>query len=85
MLFKGMALQKRTSLYLLWIQFGNWLGRHLNPVVLGLLFFFLIVPVGLVMKVMGKDLLRRKFTSDPTYWVQREVVSPNFENMKDQF
>ena len=69
----------------LWFKFGMLLHRIVNPVILGLTFFLTVLPTGLVMRAMGKDLLRLK--RDPraeTYWIRRPRGEAS-QSMKDQF
>ncbi len=68
----------------LWTKFGLLLNRIVSPLVLGLLFFLVITPIGLIMRARGKDLLRLK--TDPkasSYWIERDPPDP--ETMKNQF
>jgi hypothetical protein len=70
----------------LWLKFGELLHRIVSPVVLGVTFLLAVLPVGLLMRLTGKDPLSRKF--DPqaaSYWIPREPAGPAPETMKDQF
>jgi hypothetical protein len=70
----------------LWLKFGLLLYKVMNPLVLGLLFFVTIMPIGFVMRAMGKDFLRLK--RDPaakTYWIDRAPPGPPPQSMKNQF
>ena len=70
----------------LWLKFGLLLYKVMNPLVLGLLFFVTIMPIGIVMRAMGKDFLRLK--RDPnaaTYWIARTPPGPPPQSMKNQF
>ena len=70
----------------LWLKFGLLLYKVMNPIVLGLLFFVTIMPIGLVMRAMGKDFLRLRL--DPTaksYWIDRTPPGPPPQSMKNQF
>jgi hypothetical protein len=56
----------------LWLKFGLLLYKVMNPLVLGLLFFVTITPIGLVMRAFGKDFLRlRMDRSAKSYWIER--------------
>ena len=69
-----------------WLKFGLFLHKVVNPIVMGLLFFGTVLPTGLVMRVMGKDLLRLKRQPDAdSYWIVRQPPGPAAETMKDQF
>lgn len=70
----------------LWMRFGLLLQKVVSPIVLGILFFGVITPFGLVMRLFGKDPLRLAWTkSAPTYWITREPPGPPPETMKNQF
>lgn len=73
-------------LNLLWFKFGLLLYKIVNPVVMALLYFTTLVPIGLLMRLCGKDPLNRSF--DPaakSYWIEREPPGPEPESMKRQF
>ena len=60
-----------TPLKKIWIKFGELLGKIISPIVFGIIFFLLITPIGLLMKILGKDLLNIKYTKNKTYWINR--------------
>lgn len=69
-----------------WTKFGLLLGKIVAPVVLGLLFFLSVVPIGLIMRARGKDLLRLKFDrAARSYWIERDPPGPPPETMRKQF
>ena len=59
-------------LNLAWVKLGEILGRVLAPIVMFLLFFIIVTPIGLLVRLFGKDLLKIKFTKDDSYWIKRE-------------
>ncbi len=70
----------------LWLKFGELLHRITSPVILGIMFFGVITPIGFLMRLAGKDLLRMKF--DPrcaSYWIRREPPGPEKSSLKRQF
>ena len=70
----------------LWLKFGLLLYKVMNPIVLGLLFFVTIMPIGLIMRAFGKDFLRMKLDRDAkTYWIERTPPGPPPKSMKNQF
>jgi hypothetical protein len=70
----------------LWMKFGLLLFTFISPVVLGLLYFCVIVPTGWLLHVCNKDILRRRLDPDaPTYWIARDPPGPAPESMKNQF
>lgn len=70
----------------LWTRFGLLLNRVTNPIVMALMFFVVLTPSGLLMRLFGKDPLRRRFDADAaTYWIEREPPGPTGESMRNQF
>ena len=70
----------------LWTKFGLLLHRVVNPIVLGIMFFGVITPIGLLMRLFGKDPLRLKHNaSAASYWIERDPPGPAPESLKDQF
>ena len=74
-----------SPLNFLWTRFGLILQRIVSPVVLGVLFFVVVTPVGLWMRIRGRDLLHLRLDSTrSSYWMKREEV-PSRESMRQQF
>ena len=72
-----------TPLNKLWFKFGLFLGSIVSPIVMGIVFFLVITPIGFVMKIMGKDLLNKKKDNDKkSYWINRGKTK---STMKQQF
>ena len=71
-----------SPLNLLWFKFGILLGRFISPIIMGLIFFFVVTPIGLLMRLFRKDLLNLKFNNKNSYWIKNK---PEKINMKDQF
>jgi hypothetical protein len=70
----------------LWLKFGLLLYKVMNPLVLGLLFFVTIMPIGLVMRAFGKDFLRLRLDRNAkSYWIDRTPPGPPPQSMKNQF
>src|SRR3954451_3820330 len=75
-----------TPLNRLWLKFGLLLHRIVNPLIMALLFYGTVLPTGLVMRALGKDLLRLKRQPNAdSYWIVRQPPGPSPETMKDQF
>jgi hypothetical protein len=73
-------------LNLIWLRFGVLLHGVVNPIVMALLFYGTVLPTGLVMRMLGKDLLRLKRQPNAdSYWILRQPPGPLPETMKDQF
>ena len=63
-----------------WMWFGGLLNRVVSPIVLGIIFFGMFMPVALLFRLRGRDVLSRKFDpSIPTYWLQRTPPGPDAE------
>lgn len=70
----------------LWMKFGLLLYKVMNPIVLGLLFFVTIMPIGLAMRAFGKDFLRLRLDRNAkSYWIDRTPPGPPPQSMKNQF
>ena len=62
-----------TPLNLAWIKFGEILGVIIAPIIMGLVYFLVVLPTGILMRVLGKDLLKLKFQkSMVSYWNKKE-------------
>jgi len=73
-------------LNLLWFRFGQALHLVVTPVVMGLLFFLTITPIGLLMRLSGKDPLRLKRDGQAvSYWIKRQPPGPTPDSMRHQF
>ena len=68
-----------------WMILGLLLGKIVNPIVLGIIYFGLFTPIGLFRKIIGKDELKLKFKNINSYWLQRENINITPETFKDQF
>jgi hypothetical protein len=70
----------------LWTRFGLLLHRIVSPVVLGIMFFLVVTPTGLLMRVFGKDPLRLRFDRNArSYWIDRTPPGPPPQSLSDQF
>ena len=70
----------------LWLKFGLLLNRIVSPLVMGLLFYLIITPFGLFMRLRGKDLLHLKHDPEArSYWILREPPGPSPETIKNQY
>lgn len=71
-----------TPLNIIWIKFGNLLGKIVAPIVMGAIYFVIITPLGLILRLFKKDLLQMHFSKKNSYWIKREK---NVGSMKRQF
>ena len=70
----------------LWLKLGLLLHRIVSPVIMALLFYGTILPIGLLMRLAGKDPLRRKLDNNAaSYWLARSDARPSSEAMRQQF
>ncbi len=70
-----------TFINRLWIQFGILLGKIISPLVMGLVFFFVVTPIGILIRMLKKDVMGLK-RGAPSYWINREDKA---QSMKKQF
>ncbi len=68
-----------------WMALGYLLGRIVSPLVLGIMYAVLIVPVGLVMRIVGRDVMHRRYESKSSYWLERADGLISAERFKNQF
>ena len=71
-----------TPLNKVWFKFGILLGRVISPLIMGVIFFFVVTPIGLIMRILGKDVLNLKYNSNKTYWIEK--TGPK-SKMRNQF
>ena len=71
-----------TPLNKLWFKFGILLGKIISPLIMGIIFFLVVTPTGLLMKLWRKDLLNLKFHDKKTYWIEKNEPK---SKMKNQF
>ena len=72
-----------TPLNKIWSRFGILLGKLISPFIMLIIFFLVVTPIGLIMKIIKKDLLNLKFRKDKeTYWIEK--TEPK-SKMKNQF
>ena len=66
----------------LWMRFGLLLGRIVSPIIMGIIYFFVVTPTGLIMKIFRKDLLSLKKNDEKSYWIEKNDEK---SNMKHEF
>ncbi len=74
-----------TPLNKSWFLLGQMMGKLVSPVVLGLIFFLLITPIGLIGKLLGRDQLGLKRSKLSTYWIEPVGSNSEPESFKNQF
>ena len=71
-----------TPLNNLWFKFGIFLGKIISPLIMGIIFFFVVTPIGLIMRLLRKDLLNLKYNKSRSYWIKKNGPK---SKMKNQF
>jgi len=67
----------------LWLKLGLFLGNIISPIIMAMIFFLAVTPTGMVMRLLGKDILNQKMKkSVKSYWVKRKEI---VDTMKNQF
>ena len=66
----------------LWFKFGILLGKIISPIIMGIIFFLVVTPIGLIMRLLGKDVLNLKYNDYKSYWIEK--TGPK-SKMKNQF
>ena len=66
----------------LWMKFGLFLGKIISPLIMALIFFLVVTPTGLLMRIFKKDLLNLKYNDSKSYWIEK--TGPK-SKMKNQF
>ena len=64
----------------IWFKFGIFLGNFISPVVMGIVYFMVVTPTGLIMKLLGKDLLNLKKNNKDTYWIDKDNSKNDLKN-----
>ena len=84
-LFLALGIKNSRSLTpfnLLWFKFGMLLGMIVSPIIMSLVFFLVVTPTGIIMKLLNKDLLKLKKNKSKSYWINK---SDSKSDMKNQF
>ena len=71
-----------TPLNRLWFKFGLLLGKFVSPLIMGIIFFVVVTPIGIIMRLLNKDLLNLKYNKKETYWINKSGPK---SKMKNQF
>ena len=82
-LFLGLINSKiLLPLNRIWLKFGLLLGKIISPLVMGIVYFFVVTPIGLFMRLLRKDLLMLKKNKSKSYWITKDKI---ISSMKNQF
>ena len=71
-----------TPLNKLWFKFGIFLGKIISPIIMGIIFFLVVTPIGILMRLLGKDLINLKYNNNKSYWIEKKGPK---SKMKNQF
>ena len=66
----------------IWFKFGLFLGKIVSPLVMIMIFFFVVTPIAVLMKIFRKDLLNLKYSKKSSYWIKKNEIK---SKMKNQF
>ena len=69
-----------TPLNKLWFKFGILLGNIIAPIVMGIVFFLVVTPMGLIMRLFRKDILKLKKNSNDSYWIDKDNTNSSMRN-----
>ena len=84
-LFLGLGITNSKILSPLnrtWFKFGTILGKIMSPLIMSLIFFCIVMPIGIIMRLLNYDLLQLRFNDKMTYWIKKDKIK---NNMKKQF
>ena len=71
-----------TPLNKLWFKLGIFLGNFIAPIIMGIIFFFVVTPIGLIMRLLGRDLIKLKKNNENSYWIEKKDAE---SSMRKQF
>ena len=71
-----------TPLNKVWFKFGIVLGKMISPIVMGIIFFLVVTPIAITMRLLRKDLLNLKYNREKSYWIEKNGPK---SKMKNQF
>ena len=66
----------------IWFKFGILLGKIVSPLIMGIIFFLVVTPIGLIMRLLRKDVLNLKYNKNKSYWIEKNGPK---SKMKNQF
>ena len=66
----------------IWFKFGMLLGKIVSPLIMGIIFFLVVTPIGFIMRLLGKDVLNLKYNKNKSYWIEKNGPK---SKMKNQF
>ena len=64
----------------LWFKFGLLLGKIISPLVMVIIFFLVVTPIGYLMRMLKKDLLNLKLNDEKSYWIEKNEPKSKMKN-----
>ena len=64
----------------IWFKFGILLGKIVSPLIMGIIFFLVVTPIGLIMRLLGKDILNLKYNKNKSYWIEKNGPKSKMRN-----
>ena len=64
----------------LWFKFGILLGKFVSPLIMGIIFFLVVTPIGFIMRLLGNDILNLKFNKNKSYWIKKNGPKSKMSN-----
>lgn len=83
LIFLVLGLINSKILYplnILWFKFGILLGKIISPFIMGLIFFLVVTPTGLIMRVLRRDILNLKYSKNKSYWIEKKDSKSQMKN-----
>ena len=69
-----------TPLNKVWFKFGLFLGKIISPLIMGIIFFLVVTPIGILMRILNKDLINLKFNNNKSYWIEKTDPKSKMNN-----
>ena len=69
-----------TPLNKIWFRFGTILGKIVSPIVMSIIFFLVVTPIGILMRILKKDLLNLKINDNKSYWIEKSEPKSKMRN-----
>ncbi len=70
-----------TPLNKLWFKFGLLIGKVISPLIMGFIFFVVVTPIGIIMRLIRKDLLNLKYNKKKSYWIEKNGPKSKMKNL----
>ena len=64
----------------IWFKFGIYLGKIVSPIIMGIIFFLVVTPIGLIMRLLKKDLINLKYNQNESYWIEKKGPKSKMRN-----